>query len=146
MSGHEENRFTEEDRERMVRRLAEVVAGWGRGYQPSPSDTLTLERSAAHSIGCTSDDLRGCELAEIADLVAAYVGRTQRAEGRPVLHCTCETGTCSRTGHVPQPAQCGHPGIFGHAGRLSHCHRDACRDAAQIAAGIIGLTCSAVER
>lgn len=60
--------------------------------------------------------------------------------------CTCNTGTCSRLGHVPQPAQCGHPGVYGHAGRLSHCHRDECRDAAQIACGILALTSKAAVR
>ncbi len=50
--------------------------------------------------------------------------------------CTCAAGECARRGHVPQPAACGHPGVFAHVpipgkgykgGLRSVCHRDACR-------------------
>lgn len=42
------------------------------------------------------------------------------------LSCTCATGRCARTGHVPQPAQCGHPGVFGHVNGRSVCQRPTC--------------------
>lgn len=58
---------------------------------------------------------------------------TQRPEARPSLACTCATGECARTGHVPQLADCGHPGVYRHAGRRSVCIRPACFDAADLA-------------
>ena len=62
----------------------------------------------------------------------------KRPPARPDWPCTCATGECSRPGHVPQPADCGHPGVFAHVrvharkgSRPVHfrsvCHRDACR-------------------
>jgi hypothetical protein len=59
-----------------------------------------------------------------------------RPPGRETLHCTCALGKCSRNGHSPLSAQCGHPGIYaqvpipGEGYQGSHrsvCHRDACR-------------------
>lgn len=45
--------------------------------------------------------------------------------------CTCATGTCARRGHVPQLANCGHPGVFRHVGRRSVCTRPSCHDVAE---------------
>jgi hypothetical protein len=55
---------------------------------------------------------------------------TDRPDARPVLHCTCETGTCARTGHVPMLAACGHPGIYRHIAGRSVCMRPTCHDVA----------------
>lgn len=51
--------------------------------------------------------------------------------------CTCALGECPRRGHIPQPADCGHPGVFAHVGLgpgrgfRSVCHRLACRQVAE---------------
>lgn len=76
----QENRLVDVDRDRMRARVAGMVAEWRRQavsatWAPSPTDMLALERVAVHSIGCTADDLRSCELAEVAELVGAEVSR-----------------------------------------------------------------------
>ncbi len=69
-----ENRLTAEDRERMVQGINATMNGWPRGFIPRPgSDTIVLERVAAHSIGCSSLDLRDSELDEISTMVAEAI-------------------------------------------------------------------------
>lgn len=71
--------------------------------------------------------------AEAGELVADL----NRASYRP---CTCQFGLCRRKGHQPQPANCGHPGVYGSTpSGLTYCHREECFDLAGIASAMKSL-------
>lgn len=57
----------------MLKRVTQTVATWPAAYRPVASDLLTLERVAMHAIGCSSHDLRGSELDEIAAMVRTFI-------------------------------------------------------------------------
>lgn len=59
-------RLTGEDEDRITERLVEVVEGWSPSErQDGGVARLTLQRVAAHAIGCGLHDLREPELAWI---------------------------------------------------------------------------------
>lgn len=53
-------RFTDEDRDRMRKRIAESIAPWS--VEPMWHDVEALVRLAAHAVGCSTDDLRNSEM------------------------------------------------------------------------------------
>lgn len=56
-------RLTAEDESCITERLIEVVSGWTPSErQDGGTNRLTLQRIAAHSIGCTLPDLRDSEV------------------------------------------------------------------------------------
>jgi hypothetical protein len=58
-------RLTADDEGRITDRLVDVTGGWnwhGAGPRDAGVDRLALQRIAAHSIGCSLDDLRDCEV------------------------------------------------------------------------------------
>lgn len=71
---------------------------------------------------------------ELLTIDMAGMRRTPvRPPGREDHHCTCALGKCSRNGHVPLSAQCGHPGIYAHVNGRSVCTRPSCAAAAILA-------------
>lgn len=78
----DENRLTDEDRERIRSRIAETLAGWRSAattaWNPEAVDTLALERIGWHAIGCDSRDLRDSELHEISAMVARAIAATDK--------------------------------------------------------------------
>ena len=77
-----ENRLTDSDRSTITARLAEVIQGYSVLSQVSPwrSDAPTLERVAAHAIGCSADDLRDSEMSEIRAIVLTSLGLEEEKE------------------------------------------------------------------
>jgi hypothetical protein len=77
----DENRLTDDDRERMRVRVAEAVelhkaAATRRDWSPYWGDVPTYERLAYHALGCSAHDLRDSELREIEHLVTDQLGLT----------------------------------------------------------------------
>ncbi len=67
-----DNRFTSSDRETLNERVRAAAVDWntvGWPWKFTPAHTETLVRLGAHSIGCTLDDLRDVEVAEIRSMV-----------------------------------------------------------------------------
>lgn len=69
----DENRLTDHDRNAITARLDEVIAGYGP-YIAGWSDVPTMERIAAHAVGCCHDDLRDSEMSEIRAIVLTSLG------------------------------------------------------------------------
>lgn len=58
-----EYRLSAEDESRITERLNEVIKGWSpKERQDGGVARLTLQRIAAHSVGCTLPDLRDSEV------------------------------------------------------------------------------------
>lgn len=73
----DEDRLTDTDRATIRERLTETWHSWNE-HRATPSEVrvaemLTLERLAAHSIGCTTDDLRGSERMWIRDEIGHLI-------------------------------------------------------------------------
>lgn len=69
-----ENRLTDADRVLINARLTAYVAPLRGNYTlRHGSDSLAMGRLAAHSIGCSIDDLRDSEIVEIAGIVHAFI-------------------------------------------------------------------------
>ncbi len=70
-----ENRLTDDDRARIDATLTVYIRPLiHNGYKPAiGSDSLAMQRLAAHSIGCSLDDLRDSEVDEITVTVYAFI-------------------------------------------------------------------------
>ncbi len=69
-----ENRLTDADRARIDARLTGYVTPLIGNYTLRiGSDDLAMIRLAAHSIGCSIDDLRDSEIDEITATVSAFI-------------------------------------------------------------------------
>lgn len=69
-----ENRLTDADRKLIDGCLTDMVGSWPRTYKPTiGADALTMTRRAAYAIGCSLDDLRDSEVAEITVTVHAFI-------------------------------------------------------------------------
>ena len=73
-----DNRLTDSDRSTITARLAETAAKYRHPSSlpntPRWSDVPTMERVAAHAIGCSADDLRDSEMSEIRAIVLTSLG------------------------------------------------------------------------
>ena len=107
-----ENRLTDSDRSTITARLAEVIQGYSVLSQVSPtgSDAPTLERVAAHAIGCSADDLRDSEMSEIRAIVLTSLG----LEDEPV------------TSGMPSAPESDAATAFFHAKTVNPCYCSAC--------------------
>lgn len=67
-----ENRLSDDDRAAIITRVRSTLRHWHE-HQQRPSFTadasLALQRSGAHAIGCSLDDLRDSERQEICELI-----------------------------------------------------------------------------
>ena len=84
--GIEANRLSTDDRAAIAERLRETLArmaGASGYYSPGWGDVDTFCRTMAHAIGCSSHDLRVCELDEIRGMASATVGVRFNHTGRP---------------------------------------------------------------
>ena len=75
------NRFESADRIAIVGRIQATIATWGPTYVGQWSDVQSLERVAAHAIGCTAYDLRDSELEEITSHVLRLLKLERRISG-----------------------------------------------------------------
>lgn len=95
----DENRLTDDDRERIRARLAQTIAAAEvaavQHYRPTWGDVEAFVRIARHAIGCTAQDLRASELAEIHRTVTDHLNLTTRAL-RLSWHASAAGDACDR--------------------------------------------------
>lgn len=81
----DENRFSDADRLAILGRLADVTGQWPKEHRSTiDADGLALERTSAYAIGCSIDDLRDSELAELRGYVSGAISahNDRRTAGR----------------------------------------------------------------
>lgn len=80
----DDNRLTGDDRARMRDAVAGMLTRWDDGYRAhhgrpagryrvQACDLETLQRAAAHAVGCSIFDLRDVELDEVSEMVRSLV-------------------------------------------------------------------------